>query len=72
MVKCDNPQMLSLDALSMSCMLDYSGEVVLEQIFRCWGSYIWNIAVLLNIYLLLLILCGLSPVQQSLTTLGNM
>lgn len=42
MVKCDNPQMLSLDALSMSCMLDYSGEVVLEQIFRCWGSYVWN------------------------------
>lgn len=37
MVKCDNPQMLRLDALSMSCMLDYSGEVVLEQIFRSWG-----------------------------------
>jgi hypothetical protein len=29
MVKCDNLQMLRLDALSMSCMLDYSGEVVL-------------------------------------------
>lgn len=73
MVKCDNPQNAQLRCFvnKLHAGLFWRGgsgtnvQVLGVLIF-------WNIAVLLNIYLLLVIFCGLFPVQRSLTTPANM